>query len=68
MKIKAKFHEIAFLLVLNDFPVHKLIFDHFLNCKKWILVKKIFREIELFDFTCFSLAWTVLSFWPIVKW
>ena len=44
------FREIAFLAV---FPVQKLIFDHFWNCKKWNLVKKIIREIDLFDFTSF---------------
>ena len=47
------FREIAFLAVLTIFPVQKLIFGHFLNCKKWNLVKKIFREIDLFDFTSF---------------
>ena len=46
--IKKKFREIAFLAVLNFFPVQKLIFGHFWNCKKWILVKKIFREIDAF--------------------
>ena len=39
------------LAVLNFFLVQKLIFDHFQNCKKWILVKKKIREIDLFDFT-----------------
>ena len=38
---------------LNFFPVQKLIFGHFWNCKKWILVKKFFREIDLFYFTSF---------------
>ena len=47
--------------VLNFFPVQKLIFVHFRNCKKWNLVKKIFREIDLFDFTSF-LAWTFFKF------
>ena len=28
-------------------------FGHFWNCKKWNLVKKFFREIELFNFTSF---------------
>ena len=41
-----KFREIAFLAVLNFFPVQKLIFGHFLICKKWIWSKKI-REIDL---------------------
>ena len=27
-----------------------MIFGHFWNCKKWILVQKFFREIDLFDF------------------
>ena len=49
------FREIAFMAV---FPVQKLIFGHFLNCKKWNLVKKKFREVDLFDFTSF-LAWTL---------
>ena len=34
------FHEIAFLAVLNFFPIQKMIFGHFWNCKKWNLVKK----------------------------
>ena len=47
-------HEIAFLAVLKIFPHQKLIFGHFLKWqKKWILVKKKFREIDLFDFTSF---------------
>ena len=37
---KIFFREIAFLQVLNFFPVQKLIFGHFWNCKKWILVQK----------------------------
>ena len=63
MKIKKKhvksnksiifFREIAFLAVLNFFLVKKLIFGQFWNCKKWNLVKKFFREIDLFDFTSF---------------
>ena len=36
------FRKIAFLAVSNFFPVQKLIFAHFSNCKKWILVKKYF--------------------------
>ena len=44
------FLEIAFLAVLNFFPVQKLIFE---IAKKWNLVKKFFREIDLFDFTSF---------------
>ena len=53
--------EIAFLAVLNFFPVQKLIFGHFWNCKKWNSAKKKNHEIDLFDFTCF-LAWTFLNF------
>ena len=48
-----QFREIAFLTVLNFFPLKKLIFGHFWNGKKWILVKKKFRQIGLFDFTSF---------------
>ena len=55
---KIFFHEIAFLTV---FPVQKLIFGYFLNCKKWNLVKKNIHEIDLFDFTSF-LAWISLNF------
>ena len=40
------------MAVLN-FPVQKLIFGHFKIAKKWNLVKIIFREIDLFDFTSF---------------
>ena len=60
-KSKIFFREIAFLAVLNFFLVQKLVFGHFLNCKKWNLVifeiakmefgQKKFREIDLFDFT-----------------
>ena len=53
MIIKKYFREIAFLAVLNFFPVEKLIFGHFWNCKKWNLANKIFREIDLFDFKSF---------------
>ena len=34
-------HEIVFLAVLNFFLVQKLIFEHFWNCNKWNLPKKI---------------------------
>ena len=49
------FREIAFLAVLNFFPVvQKLIIGHFWNCQKWSLAKMFFfREIDLFDFTSF---------------
>ena len=34
------FVKLHFWQVLNFFPVQKLIFGHFWNCKKWILVRK----------------------------
>ena len=38
----------------NFFPVQKLIFGHFWNCKKKEFGQKnFFREIDLFDFTSF---------------
>ena len=45
------------LAVLNFFPFQKLILGHFWYGKKWNLAQKIFREIDLFDFTSFF-------FWP----
>ena len=49
--------EIAFLAVLNFFPVQKLIFGLFLKLQKIDFGQKnFFREIDLFDFTSF--------FWP----
>ena len=39
---KKFFREIPFLAVLNFFHVQKVIFGHVWNCKKWVLVKKIF--------------------------
>ena len=42
--------EIAFLA---GFPVQKLILAVFEIAKKWNLVWKIIREINLFDFTIF---------------
>ena len=54
------FREIAFLAVLNFFPVQKLIFWPFLKKQKMEFGQKIFREIDLFDFTSF-LAWTFLN-------
>ena len=52
-KSNVYFGEIAFLVVLNFFPVQKFgcIFE--IAKKKWNLVKKKFREIDLFDFTSF---------------
>ena len=46
--------EIALLAVLNFFPVQKLSFGHFWNCKKWNLVKKKFWNwfIWFHDFFC----------------
>ena len=42
---KIIFREIEFLVVLNFFPVQKLILGHFWNCKKWKLVKKFFVKL-----------------------
>ena len=52
-QINKKTHKIAFLVVLNFFPVQKLIFGYFWNCKRWNLVKRFFGEIDLFDFMSF---------------
>ena len=60
-KAKHFFREIAFLVVLNFFPVQKLIFSHFEIAKNGIWPNKKFREIDLFDFTSF-LVWTFLNF------
>ena len=43
--VKIKFREIAFLAVLNLFPVQKLIFGYFWNSKKWILIYMISRVV-----------------------
>ena len=56
--IQKKFREIAILAVLNFFPLQKLIFDHFLKLQIMDFGQKIFREIDLFDFTIIFLAWT----------
>ena len=61
---KIFFREIAFLSVLNFFQVQKLIFGYFVNRKKWILVKKIIREIDSTSF----LAWTFLNFLAHCVW
>ena len=53
---KKFFREIAFLAVLNFFPVQKWIFGHFWNCKKWNLAKKNFSMKMIY------LIWRV--FWP----
>ena len=52
-KIKKKLRQIAFLAVLNFFPVQNFIFGHFWNSQKLNLVKKRIHEIDLFDFTSF---------------
>ena len=41
-KFKKFVREIAFLAVLNFFPVQKLMFAHFWNRKKWNLAQKFF--------------------------
>ena len=56
-KSKKCFHEIAFLAVLNFFPVQKLIFCHFWNCKKWNLSKHFFVKLICLISRGF-LAWT----------
>ena len=45
------FVKLHFFAVLNFFPVQKLIFALFWNCKNWSLVKKKILEIDLFDYT-----------------
>ena len=74
-KSKTFFREIAFLAVLNFFPVQELIFGHFWNCEKWNLVEKIIHEIdniwfhEFFglDFFKFSgLLWWAALFQPYI--
>ena len=57
--------EIAFLAVLNFFPVQKIDFWPFLKLQKMEFGQN-FCEIDLFDFTSF-LAWTFLNFWPTVR-
>ena len=51
------FCEIGFLAVLNFFLVQKLIFGHFWNGKKLVLVENFFREID-YLISWFFLAWT----------
>ena len=60
-KSKKFLREIAFLAVLNFFPVQKLIFDHFWNHKKWNLGKKNFLKLIYLISQAF-LAWTFLNF------
>ena len=55
-KSKNFFCEIAFLAVLNIFPVKKNDFWPYLKLQRMEFRPKIFREIDLFDFTSF--------FWP----
>ena len=52
-KSKKIFREIAFLAVLNFFPVQKIDFWPFLKMQKMEFGQKKIREIELFDFTSF---------------
>ena len=59
---KFSFREFVFLEVLNFFPVQKLIFGHFWNCKKWNLVKKNFVKLIYLISWVFYLAWTFLNF------
>ena len=54
-KSKKYLREIAFLAVLNFFPVQILIFGHFWNCKKWNLAK-------YFSWNWF--IWFHEFFWP----
>ena len=49
------------MAILNFFPVQKLIFGHFRNFKKWILVKKNFVKL-IYLITRVFLAWTCLNF------
>ena len=60
------FREIAFLAVLNFFPLQKFIFAIFEIAKKrdFILVKNTFREIDLFDFMSFFGLDFLKIFWP----
>ena len=53
---------IAFLAVLNFFPVQKFIFGHFWNYKKWIFGKNLFSWNWFIWFHDFFLAWTFLIF------
>ena len=46
---------------MTVFPLQKLVFGRFWNCKKWNWVKKIIREIDLFDFASF-LVWTFFNY------
>ena len=48
-----EFREIAFLAVLNFFPVQKIEFWPFLKLQKIEFGQKIFCEIDLFDFMSF---------------
>ena len=42
------------MAVLNFFPVQKLIFGHFRNCKKWNLIKKNFSIVYFANFRALS--------------
>ena len=56
--------EIAFLAVLNFFPVQKMIFGHFWNGKKWNLVRKNYMKLIYFISRVF-LAWTLKFSGPL---
>ena len=60
------FREIAFLAVLNFFPVQNLIFGHFWNGQKWNLVKKFFSWNWIIWFHEFFWPGLFLIFWPTV--
>ena len=47
--------------IFGSFPSSKIVFCPFLKLQKMEFDQKIFREIDLFDFTSF-LAWTFLNF------
>ena len=62
---KKFFREIAFLAVLNFFPVQKLICGYFWNCKKGNLVKKFFVKL-IYLISRVFLRGLFLIFWPAV--
>ena len=70
-KLSNFFREIAYLTVLKFFPVQKLNFGHFWNCKKWNLVKKKNSWNWFHDFfwpRLFKIFWpTVLPLKPITR-
>ena len=64
--IPQKIREIAFVDVLNFFPVQNMIFGHFCNGQKWILVKKFLVKL-IYLISRVFLAWTFFIFWPTVQ-